>query len=144
MPRYSGDHQNLARSLGPEENIYGTPCYFGDHWKSGSEKQKAALRLLAVSKLINQAVGDALSGLLLVEAILRWDGQYTDVLSFIKIYPVKVVDRTAVVTANAETVAVSPPGIQEAINAETESSTQEAADSLANSVAKLVDVVPRV
>jgi phosphoacetylglucosamine mutase len=32
---------------------------------------------------------------------------------------VKVVDRTAVVTANAETVAVSPPGIQEAINAET-------------------------
>lgn len=27
-------------------------------------------------------------------------------------------DRTAVVTANAETVAVKPPGIQEAINVE--------------------------
>ncbi|KAM1584264.1 hypothetical protein ACFX1Z_037263 [Malus domestica] len=103
----------------------------------GSEQHKAALRLLAVSELINQAVGDALSG-------------------------VKVMDRTAVVTENAETVAVTPPGIQEAINAETvkyprgrcfirpsgtedvirvyaEASTQNAADSLANSVAKLVD-----
>ena len=32
---------------------------------------------------------------------------------------VKVVDRTAVVTTNAETVTVRPPGIQEAIDAET-------------------------
>lgn len=32
---------------------------------------------------------------------------------------VKVVDRTAVVTTNAETKAVSPHGIQEAIDAET-------------------------
>ncbi|GMY29822.1 phosphoacetylglucosamine mutase [Fagus crenata] len=133
----------------------------------GSEQQKAALRLLAVSKLINQAVGDALSGLLFVEAILRhvgwsihrWTELYQDLPS--RQLKVKVVDRTAVVTANAETVAVSPPGIQEAINAETakypqgrsfirpsgtedvvrvyaEASTQEAADSLANSVAKLV------
>uniref|UniRef100_A0A2N9H7Q0 Phosphoacetylglucosamine mutase n=1 Tax=Fagus sylvatica TaxID=28930 RepID=A0A2N9H7Q0_FAGSY len=134
----------------------------------GSEQQKAALRLLAVSKLINQAVGDALSGLLFVEAILRhmgwsihrWIELYQDLPS--RQLKVKVVDRTAVVTANAETVAVSPPGIQEAINAETakypqgrsfirpsgtedvvrvyaEASTQEAADSLANSVAKLVE-----
>lgn len=134
----------------------------------GSEQQKAALRLLAVSKLINQAVGDALSGLLLVEVILqhmgwsihRWTELYRDLPS--RQLKVKVVDRTAVVTANAETVAVKPPGIQEAINAETakypqgrsfirpsgtedvirvyaEASTQEAADSLANSVAKLVD-----
>lgn len=35
------------------------------------------------------------------------------------IFQVKVVDRTAVVTANAETEVVKPPGIQEAINAET-------------------------
>lgn len=41
---------------------------------SGSDQHKAALRLLAVSKLINQAVGDALSGLLLVEAILKHMG----------------------------------------------------------------------
>ncbi|KAK9266888.1 hypothetical protein L1049_027147 [Liquidambar formosana] len=134
----------------------------------GSEQQKAALRLLAVSKLINQAVGDALSGLLLVEAILchigwsihRWSELYQDLPS--RQLKVKVVDRTAVVTTNAETLVVQPPGIQEAINAETakypqgrsfirpsgtedvirvyaEASTQEAADSLANSIAQLVD-----
>lgn len=32
---------------------------------------------------------------------------------------VKVADRTAIVTTNAETVVVSPPGLQEAINEET-------------------------
>lgn len=134
----------------------------------GSEQQKAALRLLAVSKLINQAVGDALSGLLLVEAILlhmgwsihKWNELYQDLPS--RQLKVKVVDRTAVVTTDAETKAVSPPGIQEAIDAETvrypqgrcfirpsgtedvirvyaEASTQENADSLANSVAKIAD-----
>lgn len=41
---------------------------------SGSKKQKAASRLVAVTQLINQAVGDALSGLLLVEAILHNKG----------------------------------------------------------------------
>lgn len=59
------------------------------HLFSGSERQKAALRLLAVSKLINQAVGDALSGLLLVEAILQhmgwsihqWNELYQDLPS---------------------------------------------------------------
>ncbi|XP_038880074.1 phosphoacetylglucosamine mutase [Benincasa hispida] len=133
-----------------------------------SEPCKAALRLLAVSQLINQAVGDALSGLLLVEAILRhknwsihkWSELYQDLPS--RQLKVKVVDRTAVETNNAETEVVKPPGIQEAINLETakypegrcfirpsgtedvirvyaEASTQEAADDLATSVAKLVD-----
>ncbi|KAL6183576.1 hypothetical protein ACLB2K_044987 [Fragaria x ananassa] len=143
----------------------------------GSEPHKAAMRLLAVTKLINQAVGDALSGMLLVEAILqhmgwsieKWNKLYQDLPSRqLKAktnsgnYQVKVVDRTAVVTANAETVVAKPPGIQEAINAETakyprgrcfirpsgtedvirvyaEASTEHAADSLASSVAKLVD-----
>ncbi|XP_057449713.1 phosphoacetylglucosamine mutase [Lotus japonicus] len=135
---------------------------------SGSEAEKAVLRLLAVSKLINQAVGDALSGLLLVEVILqhtgwsihRWSELYHDLPS--RQLKVKVADRTAVITANAETVVVSPPGLQDAIDAETakypqgrcfvrpsgtedvvrvyaETSTQEATDTLANSVAKLVD-----
>lgn len=134
----------------------------------GSEQQKAALRLVATSKLINQAVGDALSGMLLVEAILlhwgwsifRWNELYQDLPS--RQLKVKVIDRTAVVTANAETVVVKPPGIQEAIDMETakypkgrcfvrpsgtedvvrvyaEALTQEAADSLAHSVARLVD-----
>ncbi|XP_073038429.1 phosphoacetylglucosamine mutase-like isoform X2 [Primulina eburnea] len=121
----------------------------------GSEQQKAALRLIATSKLINQAVGDALSGMLLVEAILlhwgwsiyRWNELYQDLPS--RQLKVKVIDRTAVVTANAETVVVKPPGIKEAIDVETgtedvvrvyaEALTQEAADSLAHSVARLVD-----
>ncbi|CAN4127774.1 unnamed protein product [Withania somnifera] len=134
----------------------------------GSAKQKAASRLLAVSQLINQAVGDALGGLLLVEVILqymgwsifRWNELYHDLPS--RQLKVKVVDRTAVVTANAETVTVQPIRIQEAINAEiekytrgrcfirpsgtedvvrvyAESTTQDAADALASSVAKLVD-----
>ncbi|CAL5361528.1 unnamed protein product [Camellia sinensis] len=91
----------------------------------GSEQQKAAMRLLAVSKLINQAVGDALSGLLLVEAILqhmgwsihKWNELYHDLPS--KQLKVKVVDRSAIVTEKAETVVVRPLGIQEAINVET-------------------------
>lgn len=54
-----------------------------------SDQHKAALRLLAVSRLINQAVGDALSGLFLVEAILKhmgwtinkWNELYQDLPS---------------------------------------------------------------
>ena len=46
-------------------------------------------RLLAVARTVNQAVGDALSGLLLVEAVLAsrrwstadWDALYTDLPS---------------------------------------------------------------
>lgn len=41
---------------------------------SGIEQQLSVKRLLAVSELINQAVGDALSGVLLVEVILRHMG----------------------------------------------------------------------
>ncbi|KAL7162269.1 hypothetical protein ACSBR2_042700 [Camellia fascicularis] len=134
----------------------------------GSEQQKAAMRLLAVSKLINQAVGDALSGLLLVEVILqhmgwsihKWNELYHDLPS--KQLKVKVVDRSVIVTEKAETVVVRPLGIQEAINVETakyprgrcfvrpsgtedvvrvyaEATTEEAADNLASSVARLVD-----
>ncbi|XAR54850.1 Phosphoacetylglucosamine mutase [Bertholletia excelsa] len=129
----------------------------------GSEQQKAALRLLAVSNLINQAMGDALSGLLLVEAILRhMDCYYCERRLLLLHVFVKVVDRTAVITTNAETVVVKPLGIQEAINDETakypqgrcfirpsgtedvirvyaEATAQEAVDNLANSVAKIVD-----
>ncbi|KAF3431723.1 hypothetical protein FNV43_RR26458 [Rhamnella rubrinervis] len=154
---------------------------------AGSGQQNAALGLLAISKLINQAVGDALSGMLLVEAILRymgwsihrWNELYYDLpsrqlkniiigvlpnwmLMFqLLIFQVKLVDKTAVVTANAETEVVKPLGIQEASNAETanypkgrcfirpsetenvihvyaEASLQDEADRLAKSVANLI------
>nr|BAJ34311.1 unnamed protein product [Eutrema halophilum] len=133
----------------------------------GSEEHKAVSRLVAVSNLINQAVGDALSGLLLVEVILqhmgwsvqKWNELYKDLPS--RQIKVEVPDRAAVVTTSEETEALKPLGIQDAINAEikkyprgrafirpsgtedvvrvyAEASTQEAADSLANSVAQLV------
>ncbi|GKD35161.1 phosphoacetylglucosamine mutase, partial [Tanacetum coccineum] len=131
-------------------------------------KQNAAKRLWAVTKLINQAVGDALSGLLLVEAILqhmgwsvnKWNELYHDLPS--RQLKVKVADRTAVVTTNAETTVEKPAGLQEAITALTakypqgrcfvrpsgtedvvrvyaEANTQEAADEFASSVSKVVD-----
>lgn len=50
--------------------------------------QVSVMQLLAVSRLMNQAVGDALSGLLLCEAVLRsgtsleaWQGLYQDLPS---------------------------------------------------------------
>lgn len=135
---------------------------------AGSEPHKAALRLLAVSKLINQAAGDALSGLLLVEAVLyymgwsmqNWIELYDDLPS--RQLKVKVADRTAVITTNAETRVLQPSVLQEAIDAETgkyhrgrcfvrpsgtediirvyaEAFSQEAADSLALSVSQHVD-----
>ncbi|KAL8242667.1 hypothetical protein R6Q59_012969 [Mikania micrantha] len=115
-----------------EANGHGT-ILFSDHFlcwledrKSTEkclEKKNAAKRLWAVSKLINQAVGDALSGLLLVEAILQhmgwsvdnWNELYHDLPS--RQLKVKVADRTAIVTTNAETIVQKPPGIQEAITA---------------------------
>ncbi|XP_028555749.1 phosphoacetylglucosamine mutase isoform X2 [Dendrobium catenatum] len=135
---------------------------------SNAEPHKAALRLLAVSKLINQAVGDALSGLLLVEVVLQYMGW--SMQNWIELYDdlpsrqlkVKVADRTAVITTNAETKVVQPFGLQQAIDAETakyhqgrcfvrpsgtediirvyaEAFSQEAADSLARSVSQHVD-----
>ncbi|CAN7114428.1 unnamed protein product [Brassica rapa subsp. narinosa] len=133
----------------------------------GSDEYNAVSRLVAVSKLINQAVGDAISGLLLVEVVLRhmgwsvqkWNELYKDLPS--RQVKVEVPDRTAVVTTSEETEALKPLGIQDAINGEirkykrgrafirpsgtedvvrvyAEASTQEDADSLADSVAQLV------
>nr|GEU33568.1 phosphoacetylglucosamine mutase [Tanacetum cinerariifolium] len=160
-----------------EANGHGT-ILFSDHFlnwleggkstEKGLEKQNAANRLWAVTKLINQAVGDALSGLLLVEAILqhmgwsvdKWNELYHDLPS--RQLKVKVADRTAVITTNAETTVEKPTGLQEAITALTvkypqgrcfvrpsgtedvvrvyaEANTQEAADELASSVSKVVD-----
>ncbi|PWA36296.1 phosphoglucosamine mutase [Artemisia annua] len=160
-----------------EANGHGT-ILFSEHFlnwlegrkstEKGLEKQNAAKRLWAVTKLINQAVGDALNGLLLVEAILqhmgwsvdKWNELYHDLPS--RQLKVKVADRTAVVTTNAETTVEKPTDLQEAITALTvnypqgrcfvrpsgtediarvyaEANIQEAADELASSVSKVVD-----
>lgn len=83
----------------------------------------ARSKLLAASKLINQATGDALSDILFVEAILvlknwsvvEWDGLYEDKPS----YQVKLVvpDRTAIKTCEDETRVTQPLELQTEIDA---------------------------
>ncbi|TKW14182.1 hypothetical protein SEVIR_5G151000v4 [Setaria viridis] len=135
---------------------------------NGSAQYHAAMRLMAASQLINQAVGDALSGLLLVEAILQYKGWsfqnwcelYSDLPS--RQLKVKVIDRSSIVTTDAETKVSQPSSLQELIDKETanythgrcfvrpsgtedvvrvyaEASTQVEADSLAKSVARHVE-----
>ncbi|KAL6641530.1 hypothetical protein ACP70R_019711 [Stipagrostis hirtigluma subsp. patula] len=135
---------------------------------AGSAQYQAAMRLMAASQLINQAVGDALSGLLLVEAVLQYKGWsfqnwcelYSDLPS--RQLKVKVIDRSAIVTTDAETRVSQPSSLQELIDMETakyshgrcfvrpsgtedvvrvyaEASTQEAADGLARAVAHHVE-----
>lgn len=53
------------------------------------EKAKAAKRLVAATQMVNQAIGDALSGILMIETILRyynwslekWNSMYKDLPS---------------------------------------------------------------
>ncbi|KAF3790335.1 Phosphoacetylglucosamine mutase [Nymphaea thermarum] len=99
--------------------------------KAGSEEQKASERLWAISSLVNQATGDAFSGLLLVEVILqykgwsikRWNELYEDL-------PTKYSQGRSF---------VRPSGTEDVIRVYAEASTQDAADSLAQSVASHVD-----
>ncbi|KAJ3276870.1 Phosphoacetylglucosamine Mutase [Terramyces sp. JEL0728] len=72
--------------------------------------------------LINQTVGDALSDMLMIEAILvstqqsfkQWDSAYTDLPSRQE----KVASRAAFVPINADTELVEPKGLQGKINAQ--------------------------
>jgi phosphoacetylglucosamine mutase len=90
--------------------------------KSNKEEIETINILLSFLDLINQCVGDALSDLLLVEAILRyssmsfedWDSLYTDLFS--RQQKVKVKDRNIIQTTDADRVVVTPNGVQEAIN----------------------------
>jgi phosphoacetylglucosamine mutase len=83
--------------------------------------KRAAASLLALAETINPAVGDALSGVLVVESILRakkwglhdWDAIYEDLPS--RQIKVRVRDRSVIVTADAERHAVAPEGMQAAI-----------------------------
>ncbi|KAJ5672288.1 hypothetical protein N7507_001415 [Penicillium longicatenatum] len=84
-----------------------------------SPAQKSALESLqALTDLINQAVGDALSDMLLVEAILahkgwtpkEWLGTYTDLPS--RLVRVEVNDRSIFKAYDAERKLESPAGLQ--------------------------------
>eukprot|EP00898_Chlorokybus_atmophyticus_P004933 jgi/Chlat1/5440/Chrsp36S05439 len=79
-------------------------------------------QLVALSHVANQAVGDALSGILMVEGILRvlgWSNQqwaelYEDLPS--RQLKVKVADRSCVVPTHDETRVVRPAALQAAID----------------------------
>ena len=86
-------------------------------------KVKAASRLLAARQLINQAVGDAISDMLFVEAVLAmrgwqledWDGLYTDLPSRQTKLP--VMDRAVVECTADETRTTAPASLQPALDA---------------------------
>ncbi|XP_006033596.1 phosphoacetylglucosamine mutase isoform X2 [Alligator sinensis] len=92
--------------------------------KEGKDNQKreAAKMFENTIDLINQTVGDAISDMLVIEAILalkgltvqEWDAIYTDLPN--RQLKVKVADRRVIDTADAERRAISPPGLQEKID----------------------------
>lgn len=134
---------------------------------SDDEKKSAAHLLQNTINVINQTVGDAISDMLLIEAILavkgmtiqQWDAIYTDLPN--RQLKVKVADRKVIDTTDAERRAVSPAGLQDAIDAlvkkyrlarsfvrpsgtedvvrvYAEADTQESADALAHEVSLAV------
>lgn len=92
--------------------------------KLESDAAQKSLKVLHLfAKLINQTVGDAISDMLAVLAVLsilkwspeKWDEEYTDLPN--KLIKVLVPDRTVFKTKNAERQLVSPAGVQEKIDA---------------------------
>ena len=83
----------------------------------------AARAVLALALACNQAVGCALSGALLVDAALRglgwgaaeWGAMYADLPSVMSV--VRVADRSVIVTTADEGTALSPVGLQVALDA---------------------------
>jgi len=145
---------NEACAACPASPVEGTP-------------ESALVKLRALGEVVNQAVGDALSGILVVEAILShyqwqlkdWAGLYTDVPS--RQLKVQVKDRNVIETMNAETRVktpaalqsridesvglyesgrsfVRPSGTEDVVRVYAEASTQAAADELARIVARHV------
>jgi len=128
-------HSNFDVGTYFEANGHGT-VLFGPKFYALLAKAEAALlstcrfnraniawqRLRVMPRLVNQAVGDALSDLFLVDAILYirgwslrdWNGLYEDMPS--RQCKVKVKDRTLIQTNDNETRATSPPLLQQALD----------------------------
>lgn len=93
------------------------------HEPSTPAQSTALAHLVSLTELINQTVGDALSDMLLVEAVLihrgyganGWDSLYTDLPN--RQVKVSVKDRNIFKTTNAERTLVSPSGLQNKIDA---------------------------
>ncbi|CAK9785015.1 phosphoacetylglucosamine mutase [Cutaneotrichosporon oleaginosum] len=108
-------HGTVLFSSGALETLHKTQ-------PNSPEEDKAIKNLLALSELINQAVGDALSDLLLVEVVLahrawgaaEWDAGYEDLPN--RLVKVEVPDRTIFLTTDAERKLTSPVGLQKLID----------------------------
>lgn len=120
-----------------EANGHGTVIFSDDAVRALKERtpespgqQTAIETLLAFSNLINQTVGDAISDLLMVLAILSlmrwspkdWDDCYTDLPN--RLLKAQVKDRTMFKTTNAERSLVEPKGLQSKIDAEVKKFSQ--------------------
>lgn len=166
-------HHNFDIGVYFEANGHGT-VLFGDayyeflaHADQHVRGHVALQRLQLLPALINQAVGDALSDLLLVDAILQikcwsindWNGLYTDLPS--RQCKVTVEDRTMIRTNTNETECTSPAqlqheldrimarcpgsrcfvrpsGTENVVRVYAEAHTPQQADELATQAAKLV------
>ncbi|KAI4460440.1 phosphoacetylglucosamine mutase [Holotrichia oblita] len=86
-------------------------------------QRNAAKRLLNLIDVINETVGDAISDMLLVETILHakgwdvqdWEAAYTDLPN--RLMKVTIANRNVITTTDAETICVTPHGLQDEINA---------------------------
>lgn len=112
-----------------EANGHGTVVFsssaqrkIASHKPSTPAQATALGHLKDVIDVINQTVGDALSDMLLVEVALyhmsytveAWDKLYSDLPN--RLVKVKVGDRNAFVTEDAERRLVRPPGLQAKID----------------------------
>lgn len=153
-----------------EANGHGTIVVQSKHigkFREMSDIEDGAFEFLALAETMNQATGDAISALFMVEAILRqkkwtfvdWAKIYDDLPSVQK--KVVVEDRSSFTTTDAERNCLTPKGLQQQIDAAVgkyksgrafvrpsgtedvvrvyaEASTQEDADLLAKEVAQAV------
>lgn len=123
-------HDNYDVGVYFEANGHGTVLFGNVFYKALAtctpttvDQRQAILRLKLLAQLINQAVGDAISDLLLVDAILHLTG--SDIPSWNTLYndlpsqqtKVAVPDRSLIVTNANETRVTAPAGLQEAIDA---------------------------
>ncbi|XP_014902849.1 phosphoacetylglucosamine mutase [Poecilia latipinna] len=156
-------HGTVLFSDGAEEKIQ----QLANDTNINDERKKAAFLLQNTINIINQTVGDAISDMLLIEAILaikgmtvqQWDAIYSDLPN--RQLKVKVSDRRVIDTTDSERRAVTPAGLQEAIDdlvkkyekarsfvrpsgtedvvrVYAEADTQESADALAHEVSLAV------
>ena len=146
---HSAAHDNFDVGTYFEANGHGTVLFGPKYYEMLARAEQCLLstcrrnratvawqRLRVLPRLINQAVGDAISDLFLVDAILylkgwdlhTWNGLYRDMPS--RQCKVKVKDRTLICTNENETKAISPPFLQPAIEAAMKSLTKTTNDSL--------------